>query len=435
MADYQADRHSGLEFEPEKKIRQIQDDLLAEHVRYAAENSPYYRSLFEKNSINSDSIRSVNDLASIPCTTKNDITGHNDDFLACKPEEIADICLTSATTGDGPSILYQNSSDLARLAYNEGAAFKMMGVNTSDTVIVCAALDRCFMAGLAYYLGGLEVGATMVRAGAGSAAQHWELIKTTGATVIVGVPSLIRKIALFALENEEDPKDAGVTILVGIGEALRDKDMKLLPVPREIENMWGAKLYSTYASTEMATAFCECPERSGGHVRPELIIVEILDDDGNAVGPGCTGEIVVTPLGVTAMPLLRFRTGDISFLINAQCKCGRNTPRLGPVIGRKNQMLKLKGTTLFPSAILAVMEEIKGIEGAFIEVGKNDDETDRVLVYAALSDDSLSTDKISERLRSKLRVVPEIILITGDELDRKTLPEGKRKRTSFFDLR
>jgi phenylacetate-CoA ligase len=434
VKDFPSKKYSGLEFESSKKFSSIQDKLLADHVRYTAGNSPYYKALFERHRLNQNSILGVKDLPKIPFTAKKDIETCNKDFLACRREEIADVCLTSATTGDKPNILLQSHSDLARLAYNEEAAFKMMGINEHDTVIICAAMDRCFMAGLAYYLGGLNTGARMVRAGAGSAAQHWHMMKTTGATVIIGVPSLIRKIGQYALDNSEDPKKIGIRLMVAIGESTRDSNLELLPAVKQIEEMWGAPVYSTYASTEMATAFCECTERKGGHVRPELIIAEIVDDNGNPLPPGQTGELVVTPLGVTGMPLIRFKTGDISFLIMEPCGCGRRTPRLGSVLGRKNQMLKLKGTTVFPSSILSVVEGMEGVAGAYIEAKKKGDDTDDILLYIAASP-SISESVIAEHLRACIRVVPEIILISEEKLNNRVFQPGKRKKTTFFDLR
>ena len=332
-------------------------------------------------------------------------------------------------------MLLLSSSDLARLAYNEEAAFRMIGIGAGDTLVICAAIDRCFMAGLAYYLGGLKIGARMVRAGSGSAAQHWHMIKTTGATVIAGVPSLIRKIGQYALENGENPSKTGIRLMIAIGESIRDNKLNLLPAANQIEEMWGAPLYSTYASTEMATAFSECSERKGGHVRPELIITEIVDENGNHVPPGGTGEVVITPIGVTGMPLIRFSTGDISFLITEPCGCGRRTPRIGPVLGRKNQMLKFKGTTVFPSSILSVVEGIEGVEGSCIEARKMNDGTDNIFLYVVCTNPLVLERVIVENIRARIRVVPEIIFISEEEFKNKTHHPEKRKKQLFIDFR
>src|SRR4030067_100940 len=435
LKDFPAKKYYGIDFETFEDILKIQDRLLLEHLHYTVSNSRFYREFFERHGLTVNSITGIENLKQIPFTTKLDLERYNDKFLACDPQEVVDVCLTSATTGDAPNMLLQSSSDLARLAYNEEAAFRMIGIGEGDTLVICAAIDRCFMAGLAYYLGGLKIGARLVRAGSGSAAQHWQMIKTTGATAIAGVPSLIKKIGQYALEKGETPSKAGIRLIIAIGESIRDNKLNLLSAANQIEEMWGVPLYSTYASTEMATAFSECRERKGGHGRPELIIIEIVDEDGNHVPPGGTGEVVVTPMGVTGMPLIRFSTGDISFMITEPCGCGRRTPRLGPVVGRKNQMLKFKRTTVFPSSILSVAEGIEGVEGACIEARKKDDGTDNILLYIVCMNPLVLERVIVENIRARIRVVPEIIFISEEEFKNKTHHPEKRKKQLFMDLR
>jgi phenylacetate-CoA ligase len=270
--------------------------------------------------------------------------------------------------------------------------------------------------------------------------------------VIVGVPSFMRRIGEYALENGEDPVRAGVRTLVAIGEPTRDRALALLPGARQVEEMWGARIFSTYASTEIATSFCECNERRGGHLRPELLIVEIVDADGAPLPAGQEGEVVVTPLGVRGMPLVRFRTGDVSFLIEEPCACGRRTARLAPILGRKNQMLKFKGATVFPNAIVAALEGLPEVAGAFVEVHCNPDGTDRVVVYANVRDcraanagdasraaaretDGPIRQRLAEEIRARVRVTPEVRLLSEEDLNARVYETGKRKRTTFFDLR
>jgi len=435
IADFPAQEFADLERRPPEDLAATQGRLLAEHIRHAAAHSPFYRRLFEQQSICLKDIRSVDDLAEMPCTDKADLSEHNADFLAVPSEDIVDVCLTSATTTNTPTQLAQTPSDLARLAYNEQQAFGMLGLGPNDTMLVAAALDRCFMAGLAYFLGGTRCGARMVRGGAGNAAQHWQLIQTTRPTVIVGVPSLMRRIAEHALDVGGNPATSGVTRLAAIGEPTRDAGLGLLPAAERTEALWNAPIYSTYASTEIATTFCECGRRQGGHVRPELIVVEILDADGRRVPDGTAGEVVVTPLGVRGMPLIRFRTGDVSFLISEPCGCGRTTPRLAPILGRKNQMLKFKGTTVYPTAILSALEGREGIGGAYVEVRRADDGTDRVTACVSVRNAEMTAERIAEVLRAHVRVAPEVILVSQEQLEVTTRQPGKRKRVTFLDLR
>jgi phenylacetate-CoA ligase len=438
IADCPAQRHATLEFQSPDEIRRVQDELLVQHVRYAAQHSPFYRERFRQAGLDPAGVQGITDLAGLPCTEKADLTERNEYFLAVPPEEIVDVCLTSATTGTTPTQLLQTAGDLARLAYNEQQAFGMLGVGPSTTLLVGAALDRCFMAGLAYFLGAVRLGARAVRAGAGSEAQHWQTIRATHPDTIMCVPSLMRRIAEKVIEMGEDPREAGIRRLIGIGESTRDASLALLPAGQKIEELWGATLYSTYASTEIAATFCECRERRGGHLRAELLVVEILNEENRPVAEGELGEVVVTPLGVQGMPLIRFRTGDISYRMDSPCACGRNTPRLAPIVGRKNQMLKYKGTTLFPSTLLAALEGREDVLGVFVEARRNPDGTDRVVACVALRDGirpEQVMDSLCEQMRAYARVVPEIEFVSPEMFEQRVHQSGKRKRVTFHDFR
>jgi len=447
ITDFSAKKFSSLQFAKADEIKKIQTELFLSHLKYTIANSPFYKKSYRDKQIDINQIRQLSDIEFLPMTSKSDLFSTKD-FLCVANQEIVDVCLTSATSGSTPTIISQTSNDLSRLAYNEELAFAMAGINENDTMLICAAIDRCFMAGIAYFLGGVKLKAKVLRGGSGSAAQHWELIKLADVTVIVGVPSLMYKIGQYAIENNEAPGATNVKKLIAIGEPTKDENLNLLPISDGLEKMWGAKIFSTYASSEIATTFCECVARKGGHLRPELNITEILDEDGNRVEDGEKGEVVVTPLGVTGMPLIRFKTGDISYLINEKCSCRRTTKRIAPIIGRKNQMLKYKGTSVFPNAILDCLEGDPRFHGGFIEVRKNEDGTDRILLYAALCDENHSknrdikqemnqgTNWISDTLRAKVRVVPEIIIIGKEQADKKVYQfDKKRKRMTFFDLR
>jgi phenylacetate-CoA ligase len=432
-----------LQHEDRETIDRVRDEVFAEHVRYAAEHSPFYRRVFRERGVNLDDVRGVRDAVRLPFTDKSDLNERNDEFLAVPEEEIVDVCLTSGTSGVSATRLLQTSSDLLRLAYNEEISFRIAGLGAGDTMLISAALDRCFMAGLAYFLGGSAISAKMIRAGASSAAVQWEMIRSLGPSAIVGVPSMMARIAAAAREAGGDPGKAGITRLIAIGEAIRDEEMRLLPAAATLERAWDAEIYSTYASTELATTFIECECRAGGHERPEMIVVEIVDDDGNPLPEGERGEVVVTPLGVRGMPLVRYRTNDISFLIPEPCVCGRTTRRIGPILGRKNQMLKYKGTTVFPNAILSALEGDGRFHGGYVEARLFPDGTDRIILHAAVKPggdlSAVPVDRtaavIADLVRAKVRVAPEIAIVTPEELDARVYTQEKRKRVQFIDLR
>ena len=238
-----------------------------------------------------------------------------------------------------------------------------------------------------------------------------------------------------------DYHKSSVRRIIGIGEGLRNQDFELNLLGRRIADKWPeVKLFATYSSTEMSATFSECEYGMGGHVHPELIIVEIIGDDDKPVADGEPGEIVVTTLGVEGMPLLRFRTGDIAAKRVEQCRCGRNSYRLTPLIGRKNNMIKLKGTTLYPPAINDVLDNTDYVENYVIYVDTNDTGTDDVVVKIGLKNgESRDNDEIikelKDRFRSRIRVAPRIEILPVEEIRRINYPEKSRKPIKFIDLR
>lgn len=423
-----------IQYEQPEKIIQFQENCVLEHVNYCLAKSPFYANRYGKSM---QKLTSLADIPKLGFTTKDDLLKYNDEFLAVPRADIVDTCFTSATVGTTPVNFLLTKRDLERLAYNEKVAFQTSGVKREDTVAVCVAIERGFMAGLAYFLGGVSLGAHMIRIGAAAGSQHiWNLIKTHHPTVIIGVPSVLANVALEAVKEGEDPSALKVERILAIGEPVRDKKLNLLSSIQRIERMWNATIYSTYASTEMATSFAECEHRQGGHFRPELIFVEIVDEAGNGLDDGEIGEVVVTPLGVQGMPLIRFKTGDMSYIIHEKCACGRTTKRIGPVIGRKAQLLKYKGTNVFPNAIVSIVEANPDFAGCYVEAYTAEFGEDRVVAVLLAARKNYDLDKLKEEFRAGLRVVPELKVISEDaEFFRKIQPEGKRKRQIFFDMR
>lgn len=408
--------------------------LLQQQLTYLQQSSPYYRELFSLAGFEARELNALDQLARLPMTDKSDFASRNRDFLAVAETEVVDICQTSGTTGE-PVTIWQTENDLQRLSQNEQLAFSAAGVSRNDRVLICAALDRCFMAGLAYFLGLRKIGATAIRAGSGQPALVAELIIKQRPTVLVGVPSLFLAIARQLRQSGIDPATLAVDKLICIGEPIRAADLGLAPLGTLLSEAWSAQVLGTYASTEMATSFADCTAGCGGHLLPELIIVEIVGEDGAAVACGTSGEVVVTPLGIEGTPLLRYRTGDIARLHTELCDCGRRTPRLGPILGRRAQMLKYRGTTLFPAAISSALHGIESVRGHYLEVEREFDLSDRIRVVVGCTDPSLTADRLAELIAAKTRVRPEVVLVTPDDIVRKTIVPERRKPVTFFDYR
>ena len=426
-------RHPDLGFMAAGESGSVQSILLRRHLAHAA-RSPYYRELFSRSGFDPRRVRTTADLARLPFTTKNDLEQRGPDFLAAPAHEVVDVCESSGTTGQ-PVTLLQTRADLERLAYNEESCFRAAGISPGERVLVAAALDRCFMAGLAYFLGLTRLGATTIRGGSGSVSFLAELILRHRPTALVGVPTLLAAVAEALATRGAQPAETGVARIVCIGEPVRRDDLSLSPLGERLTALWGASVLGTYASTEMATSFADCAFGMGGHLLPDLMVVEIVDEQGHPVPPGMAGEVVATPLQVSGMPLVRFRTGDIATLHDSPCPCGRTSPRLGPVIGRKSQMLKIKGTTVYPPAIFAALQEIPGVKGYFLEVRDTFELSDRITVTVGAAGDTLTPESVAEKIAVRTRVKPEVVIVTPEEIAARTIRADKRKPIVFFDLR
>jgi len=426
-------RHPELGFMAAGESAELQTRLLRRHLAHAS-RSPFYCDIFSRTGFNPRKVRSLDDLAQLPFTTKHDLEERGNDFLAAPAHEVADVCESSGTTGL-PVTMLQTRADLERLAYNEASCFRGAGISPGERVLVAAALDRCFMAGLAYFLGLNRLGATAIRGGSGSVAFLAELVLRHRPTTLVGVPTLLAAVAEALAARGAQPAEAGVARIVCIGEPVRRDDLSLSPLGERLAALWGASVLGTYASTEMATSFADCSFGMGGHLLPDLMVVEIVDEQGRPLPPGTAGEVVATPLQVSGMPLVRFRTGDVATLHTAPCPCGRTSPRLGPVIGRKSQMLKVKGTTVYPPAIFAVLQEIPEVRGYFLEVRDTFELSDRITVTVGAAGTGLTAESVAERIAVRTRVKPEVVIATPEEIVTRTVRADKRKPITFFDLR
>jgi phenylacetate-CoA ligase len=254
-------------------------------------------------------------------------------------------------------------------------------------------------------------------------------------TAIVGVPSFLKKLGFFLDGDKRTAHNNNVSKLVCIGEPLRGGNLEFLKVAGDLEYLWGAKAYSTYSSSEIVTTFCECTAQAGGHLHPDLAVVEIVNEKGVVLGPGEKGEVVVTPLGVEGMPFVRFKTGDISFIVDKPCSCGRRTLRLGPILGRKKQMMKVSGTTIYPQAIFSVLDEIEGVKEYYITVSSENDLSDTVEVHLSAEGPGCTIAAIRNKLQSRLRFKPRVSISDEISIREKVYNPKSRKPIRFIDRR
>lgn len=403
-------------------------ERLRAHVADIKARSPWYVGKLDQ--VEPADIRSREDLARLPFTTKQDLTAHNTAFRCVPPHRIVDHVATSGSTSR-PVPFVLSESDLDRLARNEAASMALAGVTTDDVVQMTTTLDKRFMAGLAYWLGLRRIGAGVVRTGPGNVQGQWDSIEQNGVSVLIVVPSFLLRMLQEHHRTKGGPPPAHLRKAICIGEPITAPDGGPNRLAQRILELAPMELHGTYASTEMATALTEAVP-FGGHVVPhDLIMVEVLDEAGRPVPEGQVGEVVATPWGVEAMPLLRFRTGDLCSWRSEEQADGSRRQLLGPVLGRLEQRMKVKGTTLFPQQIMDALHAESGIDHFVILRETDDLGSDQVRIL--VPDTTTDLEGLTTRLRDRLRVAPLLATATIKEIDQLRSAPRNRKPTPFID--
>lgn len=425
-----------IEYQPLDVIKKYQEVRLCETMEYLNAKSPFYSKMFNDNHIDIEKIKTIESLQEIPFTEKKDLQLYNEDFICVQKEKIIDYITTSGTLGD-PVTFACSEKDLQRLAYNEKISFICAGLRPGNIMQLMTTIDKRFMAGLAYFLGIRDLGAGIIRVGNGIPELQWDTIRRIKPDTILCVPSFILRLIQYAEEHGIDYKNSTIRRIIGIGEGLRDQNFNLNLLGKKIKEKWDVQLFATYSSTEMSATFPECEYGCGGHHHPELIIVEIIGENDAPVKDGEVGEVVITTLGVETMPLLRFRTGDMASIHTEPCRCGRKSFRISPLVGRKNNMIKLKGTTLYPPAIFDVLDNTEYVENYVVYIDYNSTGTDEVLVKIGLrhTPEFDVVKELKDRFRARIRVAPEIEITPVEIIQKINFPATSRKPVKLIDNR
>lgn len=427
--------HTRLDRATPTAIETFQLERIQALLQYLSSHSPFYKKLFADKEIDVSTINSLEAFRNLPLTGKEDIQAHNWDFLCVPRSAIAEYMATSGTLGQ-PVTIALTTADLERLAYNEYCSLQLMELGSEDCLQLMLTLDKQFMAGMAYYKGAQQLGAAVIRTGPGLPQMQLEVMQRLQPSVLVAVPSFLVKLKEYIHTTTTDINTLSPRKVLAIGEAVRDRNLNPSVLTQRIQDGWNLELFGTYAATEMQTAFTECTAHQGGHLQPELLYVELLDEKGHLVPPGETGEVTITTLGVEGMPLLRYQTGDLCQGYYETCACGRTSMRLGPVLGRKKQMIKYKGTSLYPPMLAEVLHKMDFITEYVIEI-KQDELAQDVLVLHLHSADPDAIDHISlkQQLQSSLRVLPQIEWCSLERMMQMQFPNGSRKPVRFWDRR
>ena len=428
-------KYPHIHYDKEKEVNGYHLRALNDTLDYLFQSSAFYKTKLKGFKKGRKWIRSLTEMEALPLTTKSDFQNSPSSFSCVDERKFRDFSSTAGTSS-APVTIALTEKDLRRLAINEAKSFEIAGQKRGDRIQIMTTLDRQFMGGLAYTLGAFKKGLGVIRTGNTIPPLQWQSIIENKPQCIVAVPSFIIKLLKYARENGIDPKLTSVKSAICIGENIRDKSFKLNVLGKAICDNWNIKLHSSYASSEMGSSFTECLHGMGGHTPQELIYCEILDEMGKPVNKESYGELVVTPLHIEGMPLFRFKTGDICRFHYETCSCGRNSPRISPILGRKNQMIKYKGTSLFPDAVFQVLNEFPQIKNYQVVASTGDMGTDQLTVILGISGkEEMVLHEIINRFRARLRVTPELEIMPADLLDKRIYPSDNRKPILFLDKR
>ena len=391
---------------------------------YIMKNSPFYKQHFSNYSKH---ISSKLEFQSLPFTTKEDVAANNKSICCVSKSKIAEYVTTSGTLGE-PISIYLTLNDLDRLAQNEAYSLGKMGGSESDCFQLLTTMDKQFMAGLAYYSGVLKLGASIIRLGPGAISLQWKSIFENEVTKLIAIPSFISKMLDYADSHQIDYTKSKVDSIICIGEPIHHGNFTPNEISKSITDRWNVKTLSTYASTEMATAFHQCLANNGCHNNDELLYVEVVDEGGLQVKNGEVGEIVITTLKVEGSPLVRYKTGDLASYWDSDCACGETSVRIGPITARKNQLIKYRGTTLYPQSFYNILNKINRISIYHIEVVQENLSCKELKLFLAIEEvDDALIEQISNELKSHLKVSPSIVLKAKNELQALVYKETKRK--------
>lgn len=426
--------HPDKELMSRQEIEELQLKRLQETVRHCM-NSPFYKKRFEEEGLTPDDIKSLDDLKKIPFTTKQDLRDTYPFGIASVPlEKCVRLHSSSGTTGN-PTVILHTQRDLDEWANAVARCLHMVGLRPTD-VFQNSSGYGMFTGGLGFQYGAERLGMLTVPAAAGNTLRQLKFIKDFGTTALHAIPSYASRLYEVMVEQGIDPRrDTKLKTLV-IGAEPHSEEQR-----KRIENMLGVKAYNSFGMSEMCgpgVAF-ECKEQNGLHIWEDYYIVEIVDPNTlEPVPEGEVGELVLTTINREAMPLLRYRTRDLTRILPGECPCGRHHKRLDRMQGRSDDMIILKGVNIFPIQIEKILLQFKELSTDYLITLETLDNNDGMTVEVELS--NLFTDdygrlekltkEITRKLKDEILVTPKVKLVANG-----SLPKSEGKAVRVKDLR
>ncbi|MEM3927595.1 MAG: phenylacetate--CoA ligase [Archaeoglobaceae archaeon] len=418
-----------IERMPKKDLERIQEKKLRALVSNAYNYSPFYRKKFDELGIKPEDIKSLDDVQKLPFTKKSDLRENYPFGMFAVPlSQIVRFHASSGTTGK-PTLVGYTENDIRVWAESLCRGLVSCGV-THEDIIQIAYGYGLFTGGLGFHYAAEMIGATALPISAGNTARQIELMKDLGVTVIACTPSYMLYMAEFAEKMRTSIRETKLRIGIFGAEPWSEETR------RRIEEKTGIVAYDVYGTSELSgPLFTECVERNGLHIWADHFLIEVIDPKtGERVGEGEKGELVVTTLSKEAMPLLRWRTGDITVMETEKCNCGRTHPRIMRILGRSDDMLIVRGVNVFPSQVEHVLMQIPELGEHYMIILDRVENLDEMTIQVELSE-KVQIDKpaeilnlkkkVEEKLKSVLGVHANVELVNPGTIQRF---EGKAKR-------
>lgn len=419
-----------------KKLSKLQLRRLQDMIDYCIKNVPFYKEKLEKVGITSGKqIKKLSDISRIPFTTKEDITeDYSTRILAVPMDKVARIQASSGTTSK-PKIVYYTKKDLEIWAEICARVLSMAGVTHRDVVQISFGYGL-FTGAHGMHQGTEKIGGAIIPMSSGNSTKQLGMMQAMGTTTLIATPSYATY--LSELIKKSNISIEGLKIeKVLLGSERTTKNMKDM-----IEKNLKCVVTNNYGMTEFfgPGVSGECEFRQGMHISEDIVYPEIIDPNtGEVLEDGNQGELVLTSLYREAMPLLRYRTGDITTLSHEECSCGRTSVRMEPPFSRVDDMIVFKGINIYPTQIEYVLENIEGISPYYLIKLERKNCQDTATLYVELNENKEkyvenSIIKIKEEIKNKLKEIViakiEVELVEPNTLERTT---GKSKRVE--DLR
>ena len=423
-----------IETMPREELRKLQVRRLKKTIGIAA-HSPYYQKVFQEHGITPDTIQTVEDIRKIPFTTKADMRANYPFGLVAgnMREDGVRIHSSSGTTGT-PTVIVHSQHDLDSWANLVARCLYMVGVRKTD-VFQNSSGYGMFTGGLGFQYGAERLGALTVPAAAGNSKRQIKFITDFHTTALHAIPSYAIRLAEVFQEEGIDPTATSLRTLVIGAEPHTDEQRK------KIERLLNVKAYNSFGMTEMngpGVGF-ECPEQNGLHFWEDCYLVEIIHPEtGEPVPDGEVGELVLTTLDREMMPLIRYRTRDLTRILPGSCPCGRTHVRLDRIKGRSDDMFIIKGVNIFPMQVEKILVQHPQLGSNYLITLDTVNNQDVMIVEVELND--LSTDNYIELEQIRKNIIRQLkdeILVTPKlQLVKKgTLPQSEVKAVRVTDLR